>query len=176
MIAKIAAVAYNAARFLGKQSYIRLLCCSAWTKVNISKNAVLSIGKRFRTRGCIELNVRKNASLLIGDNVFLNSNCIITCRKSIEIGNCVIFGPNVLIFDNDHAIKNGKILDNEYVCDNIYIGDGAWIGAGSIILKGVHIGKNAVIAAGSVVTKDIPDNHIFVQKKTDDIYIINMGD
>ena len=173
MISKLAAAVFNAIRFIGKRQYAKLLFCSASTKICTAKNAVFQVGAGFRTRRNVELNIRENASLVIGNNVFLNSNCIITCRKEINIGHGVIFGPNVLIFDNDHKIENGKINDNQYNTESVCIGNGSWIGAGSIILKGVHIGENVVIAAGSVVTKDVPDNSIFIQKKSENIYRIS---
>lgn len=175
MISKLAITAFNAIRFIGKQQYIKLLLCSVSTKICTAKKAVFKVGVGFRTRRNVELNIRENARLVIGNNVFLNSNCIVTCRKEIRIGDGVIFGPSVLVFDNDHKFDDGKISNNQYNTESIYIGNGSWIGAGSIILKGVHIGENVIVAAGSVVTKDIPDNCIFVQKKSDDLYRINTG-
>lgn len=170
MLKKLINLIYNAIRFIGEKNYKNLLCCSASTYISVDKRGTLDVGGKFRTRRNVELNIRENASLEIGDNVFINSDCIITCRKKIKIGSGVIFGPSVKIFDNDHAVIDGKIMDNDYICDEITICDGTWIGSGSIILKGVNIGANVVVAAGSVVNKDIPDNSIFVQKKKSEIY------
>ena len=110
--------------------------------------------------------MRGNATLNIGDNVFFNSGCILTVRERVSIGNGTIFGPGVMLFDNDHKIKNGRVLDNEFDTAPITLGENVWVGAGSIILKGSMIGNNCVIAAGSVVKGTLDDNTVFVQKRS----------
>ena len=75
----------------------------------------------------------------MGENVFFNNNCVLTCKKKIQIGNNVIIGPNVCIFDHDHDYKSpGRAV--EFVCKEIKIEDNVWIGANACILKGVKIG------------------------------------
>lgn len=132
------------------------------SKFDISKKSKCNIK-------CIEVNenvyirVRKNANLKIGEGVFFNNNCILTCRKQIEIGDNVIFGPNVMIFDHDHDIHSLNLKD-EYICEKIIIEDNCWIGANCIILKGTHIKKNTVIAAGSIVRGIVNENVIYYNK------------
>ena len=105
MIKKFFTVLYNAVRFIGCKCYKRILSVSTSTKMQISRSAAVKIGKGFRTRRGVEINARGGAQLEIGNNVFLNSGCIITVREQVKIGSNTIFGPNVMIFDNDHAIK-----------------------------------------------------------------------
>ena len=81
------------------------------------------------------------------------------------IGDNTIFGPNVVIYDNDHIIRDGKIIDNEFETEPVIIGANVWIGAGAIILKGAVIEDNCVIAAGSVVTRKVESNNIMIQKR-----------
>lgn len=156
-------VIFNALRFLGKSYFKRVLPVSSSTKIEAGNN--LKVGKGFRTRNNVEINVRTGACLELGDNVFINSNSLITCRKHIQIGDNTIIGPNVCIFDNDHKIEDGRVLQNDYDCDEVIIGNNVWIGAKSTILKGVKIGDNAVVSAGSVVVKDIPEGSILIQKR-----------
>lgn len=160
-------VFFNMVRFLGKSYYKNVLAVSVSTKIDAGKG--LSVGKTFRTRRNVEINVRSGAKLVIGKDVFINSNSIITCRKNITIGDGTIIGPNVCIFDNDHKIDNGQVLHNQYECKDVVIGKNVWIGAGSIILKGVKIGDNAIISAGSVVVKDVPGSSVLIQKKENTI-------
>ncbi|OMJ21896.1 putative acetyltransferase [Smittium culicis] len=68
----------------------------------------------------------------IGKNFYMNTGCVILDPGRVDIGNDVMFGPN--------------------------IGDFVWIGGGSIVLPGISIGNNSVIAAGSFFTKDVPEN------------------
>ncbi len=105
--------------------------------------------------------------VVVGDKVFFNRGVSINCRDSIVIGKGSFFGENVLVYDHDHKLTpGGPALPNEFISCPIIIGDNVWIGAGSIILKGVNIGDGAVIAAGSIVTKDVPNNSIFLQKRS----------
>lgn len=97
----------------------------------------------------------------------------------LNVGECVSFGGNVMIFVNatveigkDSMIANGvKIITSTHDYNNnptwkqridkpIKIGDNVWIGANAIILPGVKIGNHAVIGAGSVVTKHVAEKMI----------------
>jgi acetyltransferase-like isoleucine patch superfamily enzyme len=99
----------------------------------------------------------------IGDNCSLNGT-IIHSRDSVVIGNDCMFGPGVVILDNDshntsidpERRRHGKVSESPVI-----IGNNVWVGMHSIIMKGVHIGDNSIIAAGSVVTKSVPGNSLF---------------
>ena len=164
MIQKIFRLLYNSIRFLGKPCYRKLLAVEASARIQKSKHASLRIGKAFRARRNVELNAR-SGDLTIGDNVFLNSGCIITVRESVTVGDGTILGPTVIVYDHDHKMENGRVLDNDYICAPVTIGKNVWIGAGTIILKGTTIGNNCIIAAGSVVSGVVPSGSIFVQKR-----------
>lgn len=144
---------------------MNLLAVEPSTRINKSTEAVLKIGKNFRTRHNVEINARNNAIIDIGNSVFLNSRCIITAREKVVIGDNTIFGPNVVIYDNDHIIRDGKICDNEFETKEIIIGANVWIGAGTIILKGSTIEDNCVVAAGSIVKGMVKSNNILIQKR-----------
>lgn len=164
MIKKAFRLLYNGIRFIGKPSYRNLLAVDTSVRIEKSKRAALQIGKAFRSRQNVELNVR-SGKLTVGDNVFLNSGCIITTREAVTIGSGTIFGPHVIVYDHDHKAENGRVLDNDYVCAPVAIGQNVWIGAGTVILKGATIGDNCIIAAGCIVTGNIPANTTMVQKR-----------
>lgn len=131
----------------------------------VSRESEVRLGYHFASlKGC-RFFVR-GGLLEIGDNVGLNSNCIIACHKKIVISDGVAIGPNVCIYDHDHDFrcKNG-IKAGKYICDDVYIGKNTWIGASSVILKGSHIGDNCVIGAGSVILGDVADNTLVIQKR-----------
>ena len=131
-------------------------------KLAIKKKSKLIIGMNFRTRNNVSFRVYDGGTLNIGDNDFFNDNCSINCQKNIEIGNNVIFGQNVMLFDHDHDYRNDI---NKYVRDDVKIGNNVWIGANCIILKGVTIGNNVVIGAGTIVKENIDDSVIVYQKR-----------
>ena len=136
---------------------------------DISKSGKLYLGNHFASlRGC-RILIRNHGELIIGEGVGLNTNCTIACHKKIFIGDGAEFGPNVCVYDHDHDFRcEGGIKEGKYSCQEVYIGKNVWIGANTLILKGAKIGNNSVIAGGSIVSgkADIPDNSVFLQKRT----------
>ena len=121
-------------------------------KIQILNKGKVDIGRRLKTRDG-NLILIDNGKLKIGKYCFFNRNVSITCIESIQIGDHVQIGNNVVIVDHDHDYMNGN---KGFISKDIIIDDNVWIGANSTILKGVHIGENSVIAAGSVVNRDVP--------------------
>ncbi|TCK84878.1 acyltransferase [Albibacterium bauzanense] len=103
-------------------------------------------------------------TISIGSDVFIGTGASFIATKSfIEIGNKVMFGPNVTIRGGNHSTHIiGKYMADYTPKDKlktddqpVIIEDDVWVGTGVIILKGVRIGQGAIIAAGAVVTKDV---------------------
>ncbi len=139
---------------------------SPFSEITMDKGSKLKIGNKFRQRSHSRLRVRKNANLIIGNNISLNHGCMIVCRKSISISDGVQFGPNVLLYDHDHDYKtDGGINAGLFKTAPIEIGENVWIGAGSIILRGTKIGANSVVAAGSIVKGNFPENALIYHER-----------
>lgn len=94
----------------------------------------------------------------IGENVFINSNCLMMARGGINIEDNVMLAANVQLISNNHDEYNRQVL----ICKEITIKEGVWIGAGASIMPGVTIGKHAIVGAGAIVTKDVPDYAVVV--------------
>ena len=135
---------------------------SGSTRFEISKKSKVTIKGKSRFRHNVSLRANSGGTIKIGKNCFLNDGCSINAKNSITIGDNLMCGQNVLIFDHDHDYKNNR---RDFICKPVEIGDNVWVGANSIILKGVRIGSNVVIGAGSLVNKDIPDNAVFYVRK-----------
>ncbi len=97
-------------------------------------------------------------NLVVGDNVFINSNCLAMARGGITIEDDVMLAANVQLLSNNHDEYNRNVL----LCKPILIKKGAWIGAGVSILPGVTIGEYAIVGAGAIVTKDVGDYEVAV--------------
>ena len=94
----------------------------------------------------------------LGNNVFINSNCLAMARGGIIIEDDVLMAANVQLLSNNHDEYERQVL----TCEEIVIKKGAWIGAGASILPGVTVGKYAIVGAGAIVTKDVPDYAVVV--------------
>ncbi|MCB4808135.1 sugar O-acetyltransferase [Tamlana sp. 62-3] len=106
-------------------------------------------------------------NISIGENTFVNTNCIFLDTNKITIGKNGLIAPYVQIYTATHPINAADrvIISNKesrYVTATkpVTIGDNVWIGGNVVICPGVSIGNNVTIGAGSVVTKNIPDNSL----------------
>ncbi|WP_111668944.1 sugar O-acetyltransferase [Algoriphagus litoralis] len=101
----------------------------------------------------------------IGENTFVNSNCIFLDDNKIRIGKNGLIAPYVQIYTATHPLKaseriyqDGESTRYHTSTQPVIIGDNVWIGGNSVIFPGICIGDNVTIGAGSVVTKDIPSD------------------
>lgn len=147
--------------FIGKR-----MRCYFGVEIRVRKNSKLSIGN------CVSVGKRTLISSLnggkieIGDNAGINSDCKIVSHYSIKIGKNTIFAPGVMVYDHDHIFSSqAGVEQRKFKTAPIEIGENCWIGANAIILRGTKIGNNCVIGAGSVVKGEIADGTLFVQKR-----------
>ncbi|AMO58798.1 maltose acetyltransferase [Endozoicomonas montiporae] len=98
----------------------------------------------------------------LGKNFYANHNCVILDCSLVNIGDNVMFGPNVTLSAPGHPLNvEGRVAGLEF-SKPITIGNNVWLGASVTVNPGVTIGDNTVIGSGSVVTKDIPANCVAV--------------
>ena len=95
-------------------------------------------------------------NIRLGDDVFVNYNCVFLDVVTIAIGHRTQIGPAVQIYAADHPRVSELRRQGFELGRPCTIGDDAWIGGGAVILPGISIGDRAVIGAGSVVTRDVP--------------------
>ena len=97
------------------------------------------------------------SGIILGDNVFINYNCVFLDSGLITLGDNVLIGPNCQLLTPIHPFDSvERRLPKERALP-ITIGADSWLGGGVTVCPGVNIGKGCIIGAGSVVTKDIPD-------------------
>ncbi|MBI9018227.1 MAG: sugar O-acetyltransferase [Phycisphaerae bacterium] len=98
----------------------------------------------------------------LGDNVYMNFNCVMLDCASISIGNNTLIGPGVQFYAATHPVQAQERQSGLELAGPITVGENVWIGGGAIILPNVAIGDNTTIGAGAVVTKDVPSNVLAV--------------
>ncbi len=108
----------------------------------------------------------EGGSIVVGNNTAFNMNVHINASVGglIQIGECCLFGPNVVMRTANHKYDNPNLFIRQqgHIVGDIHIEDDVWIGANAVILGGVHIGRGAVIGAGAVVTRDVPSMVVVV--------------
>lgn len=97
-----------------------------------------------------------------GSNIYANFNLTLVDDTHIYVGDCTLFGPNVVVATAGHPLWPPLRAQGYQYNAPVRIGKNCWIGAGAILVPGVTVGDNAVIGAGSVVTRDIPPNTLAV--------------
>lgn len=98
--------------------------------------------------------------IIVGENTFLNYDCVILDGATVTIGNDVKIGSKCQLVTPQHPLH---YLERRGTCERalpIEIGDDTWLGAGVIVCPGVRIGKRCIIAAGAVVIRDVPDDSL----------------
>jgi len=122
-------------------------------KIKFIVKRLMGVHTDITYKDCIKMGMK------VGENVSQLQEVTIDYSHCwlIEIGNDVVFAPQVYLLAHDASIK--RYLNYTKIA-KLKIKDGAFIGARAIIMPGVTVGKNAIVAAGSVVTKSIPDGMI----------------
>ena len=127
---------------------------------DIMRRLFKAVGKNVWIEPDFRCEFGKNIS--IGDDVYINFGCVILDCGQVKIGNEVLIGPNVGIYDANHALDAEERMDGALLPGKVTIGNRVWIGGGTIILPNVTIGDDTVIGAGSIVTHDIPSGVVAV--------------
>ena len=126
-----------------------------------------------------------NQGILIGDNVFIGRNTILSSKngdiileKHVNIGfNSYIFsGSSVRLKENclvaaycyfiggDHSASelDKTVYEQHSLSKGIEIGSNCWFGADVKVQDGVTIGDHSVIGTGAVVTRPLPEYSVSV--------------
>lgn len=107
-----------------------------------------------------------DGTITVGNNCGISSP-VLSTRISITLGDRVMVGGNVRIFDhNFHSLdfrKRRNLAEDQPDCKRapVVIGNDVFIGTNAMILKGVTVGDRAIIGAGSVVSCDVPADEIW---------------
>jgi acetyltransferase-like isoleucine patch superfamily enzyme len=119
-------------------------------------------GYRFRTmvdQFRPAITVEPEATLVFGEDCFVNQGAMIHAARRIAIGDRVLIGDLVAISDTPFHSVTGH---DDPRPRPIIIEDDVWLARGAIVLPGVTVGRGAVVGAGAVVTRDVPSGSLVV--------------
>lgn len=111
---------------------------------------------------CVEQNFwcDYGYNIFIGDNLYINHNCVILDCAKVEFGDNCMIAPNCSFYTVGHPIDIEQRNEGLEYAKPIKVGNNVWIGGNVTVLPGVTIGDNVTIGAGSVITKDVPSNTV----------------
>ena len=106
---------------------------------------------------------RYDSRIVIGREVQIGRNLMISCTKLVEIGRNVTISERVFIGDNNHSFSHPDVpimQQPNKAGTPVFVGNGSWIGAGASLLPGTRLGKNNVVGTLSVVKGEFPDHAV----------------
>lgn len=109
---------------------------------------------------CPPFHCDHGTGIILGENVFMNYDCIMLDRGYIRIGKHTLIGPHCQFYTPQHPMDYVERREEKETAYPITIGEDCWLGGNVVVCPGVTIGNRCIIAAGSVVTKDIPDDSL----------------
>ena len=129
--------------------------------VKIGKNCVIEDGNQIGESTSICNDVRVCYSSIVGDDVYIEDECIIggfVCDETIIRRGSRVFGKIV------HGQSSPHIGWWDVTEEAPEIGRFSFIGAGAILIGGISIGDFCYVTAGSVVTKSVPPKTIVIDR------------
>lgn len=143
---------------VGNNTYLPKMYVSWPHQVKIGRNCQLEENIRFKFDGIW----KEGPSIIIGDGVFIGSNCEFNITCGISIGDKSNIASGCRFVDHNHGIQIDTLIGKQKITEEeIKIGFDVWIGVNVVILEGVKVCDGAIVGAGSVVTKNIPRNEIW---------------
>lgn len=98
--------------------------------------------------------------IFVGHRVRIGSRCHLWAgpgKGRIEIGDDVLFGPEVLLTAATYRYDLGHPVTQQPMAEgNVVIGNDVWLATRAIILPGTTIGDGSIVAAGAVVRGEFP--------------------
>ncbi len=131
------------------ETYIRLRAGAQWI---VRQGCLISYGAT--------VEVLQNAVLESGF-FSMNSFSVLIAAQKITIGQDVMIGRNVVIYDSDFH----RMDESTTVSEPVFIQDHVWIASNAMVLKGTEVGSGAVIAANTLVTKSVSERVLIAEKR-----------
>jgi acetyltransferase-like isoleucine patch superfamily enzyme len=108
-----------------------------------------------------EMTISNAGVVQFGADNSVSSGLKVLAAGLVKVGDGCLFGPNVVIIDNNHRIGPcGPIHDVS--TKEVHIGNRCWLGAGSIILEGTILGDRCVVGAGTTVSGNFEAGSVIV--------------
>lgn len=132
--------------------------------LRVEKNGQLIIHNDVEIAYNNTISVDRGAILEMG-HFYTGIGANIICKCRITIGNNVMLGRDVCLFDSDfHSIfdEKGKRINLD---KEIIIEDNVWIGARSMVLKGSILREGTIVSANTMVMGETEAGRVFINRR-----------
>jgi virginiamycin A acetyltransferase len=107
-----------------------------------------------------------SGDVVVGQQSFINSGCVLYSGNGIAIGDGVSIAANCTFAPVNHAFMDRNVPIQEQGFQDsrggITIEDDVWIGANCVVLDGAFLRKGCVVGAGSVVRGKLEAYGVYV--------------
>lgn len=128
----------------------------------LGKGSRLIIKGNLTLMGDVLIQARDNATISLGKHCVMNRFTTLIAHKGITLGDGVMLGENVKVYDNDHTIVGNKVMRRDFSVDPVFIGDGCWIANNAVVLKGSSMGPNTIVGALSLVSGKLDADALYL--------------
>lgn len=122
------------------------------TRILIGKDSVIDSFVKIKPAG-------GNGDVHVGEQVVINSGCVMYTGNGIRIGNQVSIAANCTFAPVDHEFRDRKrpIQQQGFRPSKggILIEDDVWVGANCVLLDGAVLRTGCVVGAGSIVSGEL---------------------
>lgn len=150
-VSPLADIKFHRHVFLGKQVFIER---HAFLEAGYKGKIVIGDRSRVYRNAIVQ---SQEGNIIIGNDVTLQSFCMLRGAGGITLGNGVRIAPGARLFASEHYFERTDIpiFQQGVKALPITVEEDVWVGSNAVITAGVIVGRGAVIAAGAVVTKDV---------------------
>ena len=129
-------------------------------RIRVAEGGRLDVGAGlYLSENCL-VQVNPGARAVLGEGVFMNANARIVAAESVRVGDHTMLGPNVCVYDHDHAFgKDG--VSGVLVTSPVEIGERCWMGANSLVTRGARIADRVCVGGGAVVTRSLGEPGVY---------------
>lgn len=129
------------------------LKCKQWPTFRQVPNGNMRLGTAVTFGYRVTIDVGTGAMLDIGDHVNLTQDLLLSCGKSVRIGDHSGIGEFCSIRDSEHGYaKEERIHAQKSEAKEIYIGSDVQISMGCTVLPGSRVKHGVIVGTRTVVT------------------------